>query len=296
MSSIAATAQAREQRPVTALRGVGPQLAERLRALGVERIQDLLFILPARYEDRTTITPIGAMRPGERRVLEGEVQLTEVVFRRRRQMLTRISDGTGSITLRFFYFSSAQQRGLARGTRVRVHGEVRRGPAGLEIVHPQYRLLPPDRPVPLEETLTPIYPLTAGIPQGRLRGLILQALGELAAAGVRDWIPPEVLGSLHLPGLARALEYVHRPPRESRLAELLAGTHPAQQRLAFEELLAHQLALRLLKARIQREQAWPLRDTGGLVERLIAALPFRETSAQSRVRREIEADLEREFP
>jgi ATP-dependent DNA helicase RecG len=126
-----------EQRPVASLRGVGPALAEKLARLGVVQVQDLLFVLPSRYEDRTQVSAIGSLRPGFRAVMEGEVQLTEVVYRRRRQMLCRITDGTGSLTLRFFYFSGAQQAGLARGTRIRCFGEVRRGPLGLEIVHPE---------------------------------------------------------------------------------------------------------------------------------------------------------------
>src|SRR5688572_22618473 len=128
-----------EQRPVAELRGVGPALAEKLARLGVAQIQDLLFILPSRYEDRTQISEIGSLRAGSRAVVEGEIQLTEVAYRRRRQLLCRITDGTGSLTLRFFYFSGAQQANLARGTAVRCFGEVRRGPLGLEIVHPEYR-------------------------------------------------------------------------------------------------------------------------------------------------------------
>ena len=129
----------REQRPVTALRGVGAALAARLAVLGVEQVQDLLFVLPTRYEDRTRVQPIGSLLPGSRVVIEGEVLLTEVVFRRRRQMLCRLADGSGFLTLRFFHFSKSQQDGLARGARIRCFGEVRRGPLGLEIVHPEYR-------------------------------------------------------------------------------------------------------------------------------------------------------------
>src|SRR6185436_18147192 len=155
-----------EQRPVSSLRGVGPALAEKLAKMGVTQVQDLLFVLPARYEDRTQVSAIGEVRPGARAVVEGEVQLTEVVYRRRRQLLCRITDGTGSLTLRFFYFSGAQQAGLARGTRIRCFGEVRRGPLGLEIVHPEYRRLGAEAE-PLEEVLTPIYPTTEGVPQAR---------------------------------------------------------------------------------------------------------------------------------
>src|SRR5688500_11274071 len=158
-------------------------------------------------------------------------------------MLSRIADGSGFLTLRFFYFSAAQQNSLVRGTRVRCFGEIRRGPFGLEIVHPEYRRVR-DAAEPLEETLTPIYPGTEGVPQGRLRALIDQAMKELEgavpgkSAGVRDWIPREVLAPLGLPTLREALLYMHRPPREARIEELAQGRHPAQRRLAFEELLA----------------------------------------------------------
>jgi ATP-dependent DNA helicase RecG len=127
------------ERPVTALRGVGPALAEALARLGLRTVQDVLFHLPLRYEDRTRVVPIGTLRNGDRAVIEGEIQLTEVVFRRRRTLLVRIADGTGFVTLRFFHFSSAQEQQLVRGMRLRCFGEVRRGKHGPEIVHPEYK-------------------------------------------------------------------------------------------------------------------------------------------------------------
>ena len=145
-------------KPVTALRGVGERQAQRLRALGVETTQDLLFLLPLRYEDRTRIVPLGELMPGQRAAVEGEVLLTEVAFRGRRQLLSRISDGSGFLTLRFFYFTAQQREGLARGVRVRCFGEVRRGPKGLEIVHPEYRRADRAAESGADEHLTPIYP------------------------------------------------------------------------------------------------------------------------------------------
>ena len=279
-----------EQRPVTALPGVGAQLAQRLARLGVTQVQDLLFVLPLRYEDRTRLVPLGSLVPGMRAAVEAEVQLTEVTYRKRRQMVSRLADGSGFLTLRFFYFSAAQQQGLARGTRVRCFGEVRRGPFGPEMVHPEYRRLGPE-PAPLEECLTPIYPGTEGVAQGRMRALIRQALGELASAGVRDWIPAHILAPLGLPSLQEALAYVHRPPREVRLEELAAGRHPAQRRLAFEELLAHHLSLKILKRSVQTDPTWTVTDPEGLAERFIAALPFQLTKAQLRAFGEVDADL-----
>ena len=284
-----------EQRPVASLRGVGPALAEKLAKLGVRRVQDLLFVLPARYEDRTQISAIGSLKPGARAVVEGEVQLTEVVYRRRRQMLCRITDGTGSLTLRFFYFSGAQQAGLARGTRIRCFGEVRRGPLGLEIVHPEYRRIDAEA-APLEEVLTPIYPTTEGVPQGRLRYLIDLALREAESAGVRDWIPPALLETLELPSLAEALAMMHRPPRDVQLSQLTSGRHPAQRRLAFEELLAHQLALRLLRQEVKADPAPPLRDADTLEQRFIGSLSFALTGAQQRALAEVDRDLAADRP
>ncbi|MEO7775750.1 MAG: ATP-dependent DNA helicase RecG [Steroidobacteraceae bacterium] len=269
--------------------------AELLTRLGLAKPEDALFILPTRYEDRTRLTAIGALAPGMRAVVEGEVQLTEVSFRRRRQLLCRISDGSGFLTLRFFYFSRAQQEGLARGARLRCFGEVRRGPVGLEIVHPEYRRVPPAKDEPLESTLTPVYPLVEGVTQGRLRALIERSLKE-QDANLPDLLPRELLISLSLPTLGEALRFMHRPPVGTSLAQLAEGRHPAQRRLAFEELLAHQLSLQLIKRTVQSDLAPVLGDGSGLEARFLKSLPFTLTDAQSKVRAEIEADLTLQRP
>jgi ATP-dependent DNA helicase RecG len=283
-------------RPVTVLRGVGESLATRLRALGVETTQDLLFLLPLRYEDRTRVVPLGELRPGQRASVEGEVLLTEVAFRGRRQMLCKIADGSGFLTLRFFHFTAQQQQGLPRGAHVRCFGEARRGPKGLEFVHPEYRRVDPNYTYAPEEHLTPIYPCTEGVTQGRLRLLVGLALDQTGAADPEDWLPPAILADSQLPGLRDALLYVHRPPADAPVDLLLSWRHPAQRRLAFEELLAHQLSLKLLRQRIQSDPGWPLSSTGSLKSSLIAALPFRMTRAQQRVLLEIERDLSRDKP
>jgi ATP-dependent DNA helicase RecG len=286
----AAAARATLGRPVTSLRGVGAALAERLARLGVARVADLLFVLPLRYEDRTRVSAIGELAAGTRAAVEGEVQLTEVAYRRRRQLLSRISDGTGVLTLRFFYFSQSQQANLVRGTRLRVFGEARRGPLGLEMVHPEYRRLL-GAAAPLEQTLTPIYPATEGVTQGRLRALIREALRELGRFGLPELLPAGVALPPGLPALHEALEYLHAPPRGAQLAELAAGRHPAQRRLAFEELLAHQLTLRLRKRALKTDPAPPLADAGRLEPRFLERLPFALTRAQARALGEVDADL-----
>jgi ATP-dependent DNA helicase RecG len=285
-----------EPRPVSELRGVGDALAQRLRALGVETIQDLLFLLPSRYEDRTRLVPLGELRAGQRAAVEGEVLLTEVSFRGRRQMLCRIADGSGFLTLRFFYFTAQQQNGLARGVRIRCFGEARRGLKGLEIVHPEYRRVDPQAAQVSEDHLTPIYPSTEGVTQGRLRMLVRMALEQTTDRDLEDWLPASLLADSRLPTLREALLCVHRPPADAPVELLLDRRHPAQRRLAFEELLAHQLSLKLLRQRIQSDPGWPLAGDGALKANLLAALPFRLTRAQQRVLRDIEQDLERAKP
>lgn len=290
-------ADALEHRPVTSLRGVGEALAERLAKLGVSTIQDLLFLLPLRYEDRTQIVPIGSLRAGMRAVIEGEVQLAEVAFRGRRQLLVRIADRSGSLTLRFFHFSNAQQQALARGTRLRCYGEIRRGMTGWEIVHPEYRRISSLDEASTETALTPMYPLTEGVQQGRLRQLTALALKEFANRNVADWLPPSVLEELNLPSLRDALQYVHRPPPDADVQLLAQVRHPAQRRLAFEELLAHQLSLRLLRKDIQGDPGWPFpAGAHALVSRFLSSLPFKPTGAQMRAWREIDADLCKPHP
>ena len=282
-------------RPITSLRGVGEALAHRLSALGIHSTLDLLFLLPVRYEDRTRTVPLGELRPGMRAAVEGEVQLTEVAFRGRRQLLSRLSDGSGSLTLRFFHFSSQQQQGLTRGTRIRCFGEARRGNAGIEMVHPEYRRAGPAGEGN-EDRLTPIYPSTEGVTQGRLRMLMKLALAQVNADELRDWLPAELLQRADLPSLHEALLLVHQPPVNCPVDELVNRRHPAQRRLAFEELLAHQLSLRQLRQRIQSEPGWVIGSDGALASRLLASLPFALTGAQRRVLGQIDADLACERP
>ncbi len=278
------------QKPVTALRGVGETLASRLARLGVFTIKDLLFLLPLRYEDRTRVVPIGTLRVGDRAVIEAEVELTEIVFRGRRQLLTRIADGSGFLTLRFFHFNQSQKEALARGSRLRCFGQVRRGPLGLEIVHPEYRLLDAKQVQSLAESLTPIYPATEGVQQGRLRRLTVLALDAAAGGALRDWLPDTVLAEYRWSTLIEALGFAHRPPPDANLNQLQARRTPAQRRLAFEELLAHQLSLKLLRREIRNDPAVPLKDER-LAMRLRDSLPFKLTAAQCRAFTEVAADL-----
>jgi ATP-dependent DNA helicase RecG len=282
--------------PVTTLRGVGPALAGKLEKLAVYRVEDLLFLLPLRYEDRTRLTRIGSARPGDRCLVTGEVLLAETVFRGRRSLLVRIGDGSGQLTLRFFYFSRQQEAQFRTGARLSCFGDVRMGPGGIEMIHPEYRMLREGQEPVTSDALTPIYSVTEGVQQGRLRGLVRQALQVMRSAPPEELMPADQLQDLDMPPLAEALVYLHEPPRDADLAMLSEGRHPSQQRLAFEELLAHYLSLRNLRRLAEKEAAPALQAGDALVSRFLASLPFELTAAQARVSGEIREDLRRPHP
>ena len=277
---------------VQELRGVGPKLATRLADYGVRYLEDLLFHLPLRYQDRTRVTAIAAAREGADLVIEGEIRAADVVFGRRRSLVARIQDGSGTLTLRFFHFSAAQKNNLQPGTRLRCFGQVRRGGSGLEMYHPEYQQLQEETP-PVEEALTPIYPTTSGIGQNQWRKLCDQALTYLQRERAVDLLP----ANENYPyDLTRALQYLHSPPPDASLELLREGKHPAQLRLALEELVAHNLSLHRLRERQQRDGAPALPSRKQALDNFLASLPFTPTDAQQRVLAEISADLARPVP
>jgi len=280
---------------LTDLRGVGPALAEKLQRLNVHQPDDLLFLLPQRYEDRTRLTPVGSLRPGLRAVVEGEVELTEVVFRRRCTMLCRISDGTGILTLRFFYFSNAQQKTLSRGKKLRCYGEVRNGPGGYEMVHPEYQLLRAGETGGLEQTLTPIYPTTEGLQQFRLRKLIDQALATKLNQ-LAELIPEAALEKESMPTLQEAVECLHNPPADVSLAEFESGRHPSQRRLSLEEILAHHLSMRQLKQQNEKAPGIAVEHDSALLQQFIGSLAFTLTGDQQKTLDQINSDLSKPHP
>lgn len=288
---------------VARLPGAGPRIAACFDKLGIRTIRELLFHLPSRYQDRTRLTPLGALRLQQEVVVEGLIQTSQIHFGRRRALLCRIADDTGVLSLRFFYFNRSQQLRLEAGRRVRCFGEVRRGPLSLEMVHPEVQLVDDAQPdaTPLDGALTPIYPTTEGLHQARLRKLTAAALDVLARASaetdpIDDLIARHFQLGRPLPSLAEALRYVHRPPPAVDVDELWQGQHPAQQRLAIEELLAHQLTLRQLRKRTRQLRAASLPSPRALRASLVRAFGFALTGAQQRVVREIDADLAKPVP
>ncbi|MFM5600999.1 ATP-dependent DNA helicase RecG [Aeromonas veronii] len=280
--------------PLDSLKGVGSKMLEKLERLGLATVQDLLFHLPLRYEDRTQVWPIGDLPPGLHGAVEGEIQDTQLVMGRRRMMVCRISDGTGTLTLRFFNFTAAQKNSLAAGRLIRCFGEVRPGKYGLEMAHPEYKLLGEEQAGQTEEALTPVYPTTEGLRQLTLRSLTDQALAQLDLYGVEELLPAGLYP--HQIELAAALKLLHRPPPSVALPLLESGQHPAQQRLVLEELLAHNLSVLKVRAQAQTQLARALKPAPELVEQLLGALPFKPTGAQSRVVAEISKDLQQSHP
>jgi len=231
--------------PLSSLPGVGPRVAEKLATRGLLTLQDLWLHLPRQYEDRTSITPIRQLRPGVAAQVEGVVEAVERGFRYRPSLRVAIGDDShATLVLRFFHFRAQQVAQFAPGTRVRCYGMPRLGAKGMEIVHPSYRVVGEAGDEALNELLDPVYPAIEGIGPVALRKLIGQALDRLPEAEALELLPQDLREDLQLPSLRDALVTMHRPPRDADVAALVAGTHPAQQRLALEELLAHHLSLR----------------------------------------------------
>ena len=277
--------------------GVGPRMAEKLAARGLLTMQDLWLHLPLRYEDRTKLTAIRQLQPGVPAQVEGRVEAVDRGFRYRPLLRVALGDDSGAtLVLRFFHFRAAQVAQFAPGTRIRCYGTPKPGQQGLEIVHPSYRVLAEGEEGGLGEALDPVYPVVEGIGPATLRKLIGQALDRLPADAALELLPVEMLRDLHLPSLRQAVLDMHRPARDADLAALALGKHPAQRRLAVEELLAHNLSLRRQRIALQRFRAPVLGGKGKQVADFVAALPFTLTGAQKRVYKQIRDDLKKPSP
>ena len=283
--------------PVASLSGIGPQSVKRLEKLGIHSVQDLLFHLPHRYEDRTKIYPIGSLSAGMSVLTSGIVEFTDVLLKGRQSLITRISDQTGYLSLRFFHFSAKQQSNLSPGTLISCFGEVRQGYQGLEIIHPEYKLISSTDNI-TEKCLTPIYPLTEGLRQATLRKAIKQALSICLEQNhlLTDYLPEQILSQYHYPSLSDALLALHAPKEELNADMLQGGNLPALKRLAFEELLAHHLTLLQTKSAFKKWQAAVFKVEQSKIEPFLNALPFKLTSAQNRVINEVARDCSSNQP
>jgi ATP-dependent DNA helicase RecG len=280
--------------PITELKGAGPKIAERLAKLNIYSVHDLLFHLPMRYEDRTRIYPVSELQAHYHVSIEAVVENTNISFGRRRMLTCQVNDGTGRVSLKFFTFTAAQKNNLSVGATLRCFGEVRRGRNGFEMVHPEYKVINPDNSTAVEESLTPVYPTTEGLKQLTLRKLSSQAVVLLERHGIEELLPAEYQPQGY--SLEHALLTLHKPSPEQSTLLLEQGIHPAQQRLAFEELLAQNLSLLKLRQSGQAHLAVSLKPSHQLETALLAQLPFKPTQAQQRVVAEIKCDLKQKYP
>jgi len=286
---------------LTQLKGVGPKVQERLSKLGLHSVQDVLFHLPYRYEDRTRIVAIGTVRHGQSVLIEATIDYAKVAFTRkgksRRMLLVHVTDGTGSLLLRFFYFNKQQQQKLVEGTKLRCFGDVRYGASSLEMVHPEYSQINEHTSVHMEDSLTPVYHTTDGVSQFLLRRLTDQCLELLnKETYLADFLTPDIINLKDYYSLADALKYVHRPPARANVNELFEAKHASQLRLIFEELLAQHLSLQVLREKNRKLRAASLQSDNHLLYQFIKSLPFDLTMAQQKVNQEILHDLESGVP
>jgi ATP-dependent DNA helicase RecG len=280
---------------ITSLKGVGPSMAEKLEKVGLHSLQDLLFHLPNRYEDRTRVTAIRDCFPGVFTNIIGEITGSQIINGKARMLLVTIQDDSGTVNLRFFRFTAAQKNNLTLGLSIRCYGEIKRGARGFEIIHPEYKPLDQDQPLTaVEETLTPVYPTTDGLRQITLRNLTEQALVRLQRGQVDELLPDEF--NLQNYSLAQALALIHRPPPETSVIQLEEGKHPAQLRLIKEELLAHNLSMLKLRQSSDAHRSVSLTNNENISDKFLASLPFSPTNAQARVVKEIRKDLSQDKP
>lgn len=284
------------QKKVDVLKGIGPKLAEKFSTLGLNTLQDLLFHLPYRYQDRSHLIPIGMLRPGEEALTQGEIIATRVVFGKKRSLICELKDHTGiTLTLRFFHFNQQQKNKMIAGQTIRCFAEVKMGRQGPQMIHPEYRIMS-DPMQAVEDSFRPIYHLTDGISQPTIRQAVEQALTFLWESSLEDYIPVELIAELKFPNMVDALRFIHQPPLDTSWQLLSTGNNIYRQRLAFEELLAHQLSVRQQADHLQRRKGpiFPLNSS--LQEQFLANLPFQLTAAQQKVVNEIGRDLAQDCP
>jgi len=286
-----------EYESVQSLKGVGPAVAEKLKRLEIYNVQDVLFHLPMRYEDRTKLTALGSLQFGQQALIEGVIDHCEIKFmgRGRRSLLCYLSDNTGAVVLRFFHFNKAQQSNLSVGQRLRCFGEARRGATRLEIIHPEYKVIQQSDEA-IEQSLTPVYPKTEGVHQTLLKKISEQVLEKINAGYLIDWLPEDVRKKYQFPNLVLALSSVHRPDKKENVESLNQCKSKAQQRLLFEELLAHQLSLLQARSKVKRAHAKKISVSKSDYDVFTKKLSFSLTRAQHKVIAEIFADINNAHP
>jgi ATP-dependent DNA helicase RecG len=276
---------------VSILGAVSQPTRNRLKKLGIRTDFDLVLHLPLRYEDETHLYPISDLPFDRSAQTEGELLHAEIQYRPRRQLVCQIADGSVVLYLRFFNFYPSQIKQLQVGVRLRVLGEQRQGYFGPEMVHPKYRVV--GASAPLAESLTPVYPTTAGLPQATIKKLVHQAL---ARCDLSDTLAETLLKHLSMPSFETSVNLLHHPAPDQSQSQLEDKSSPPWRRLKFDELLAQQLSMRRAYRERRTHVAPKLGDRGALVAQLLASLPFALTQAQTRALDEINRDLGERHP
>ena len=275
-----------ESKNLAEIKAFSKPLIANLQKLGISNIQDLLLHLPLRYMDETRITAIRDLRQGDDAQVEGEIVHNEVTYKPRKALIARLEDASGQLTLRFLHFYPSQIAALAVGKKLRVYGEIRHGFFGYEIVHPTCKAV--GNSTQVAETLTPVYPTTAGLTQATIRKAIAQAIKQDT---MPETLPAGVYKHLGLPTFAASIQALHNPTPDANLSALENHATPEWRRLAFDELLAQQLSMRkhYIKRRSINAPAIAVSQT--LVPQMLKNLPFLLTNSQQKVIAEISHDL-----
>ena len=282
--------ESQDLQSIQSLKGVGPKSASLLNNLGIFTIPDAVMHLPFRYEDRSFITPIGEANYQAPVLIEGEIMKSSVVFRGRRMLFTEVYDGTGKLTMRMFNFAMAQHKALEEGKMIRCYGNITPGPNGKQMIHPQYQVFEKDVEIEIEENLTPIYPTTSGLQQNKLKKIIEDSLRFCEEHNLLK----ENLNAgnySEFGNLLETLKFLHKPPVNTDIEELIEGKHPAQKSLIKEELIAHMLCAGILKNELEGRTGPSMGNESEEENRFLDTLPFDLTNAQKRSWEEIRNDL-----
>ena len=287
--------ESKDLQSIQNLKGVGPKGASSLNNLGIFSISDAAFHLPFRYEDRSFITPIGEATFQNTVLIEGEIMKSTVVFRGRRMLFSEIYDGTGKLTMRMFNFAMAQHKALEEGKMIRCFGAITPGPNGKQMIHPQYQVFEKDEAVEIEKNLTPIYPTTSGLQQNKLKKIIESSLEFCEKNNLLQEVSKNQNYSEY-GNLLQTLKFLHKPPVETDLGELIEGRHPAQKKLIKEELIAHMLCAGILKNELEGRIGPSMLEKSEYEKDFLNSLPFDLTGAQLNVWDEIKNDLMAKTP
>ena len=280
------------------LKGVGEKGLIKLNKIGIRTVEDLLFHLPIRYQDKTKLTKISDLEPGNKYFIEGVVEKSNIIFYKKRMFLVRLSDSSGFIQLRFFYFNKSQMRNFSEGQKVRCYGELRLANKVKEMVHPECEFIDRNNIKKLDEYLTPVYPITEGLQQHRIRNIVRQSLVMLESGKISfpEILPKKILEKYNLVDINTALLSIHNPSGNESFEELVNSENINKKRLVFEELLAHQLIFKRIKALNKRLTSFKLDNNDEPIKKLISKLSFEPTKSQIVVMNEIIADMQKDMP